>query len=53
MKVTREDLIKMIKENDSFYAHVTFAGFEYEQLLKIYKEIEKSKKFIQKTIKDE
>ena len=53
MKITREILIEWIKEHDKFYADAALDGLDYERLVKIYKEIENSKKFIQKTVKDE
>ena len=46
MTATREDLIAWIKNNDKFYAHASLAGCDYEQLLKIYKEVQEQKKVL-------
>ena len=43
MKVTREDLIKRIKQCDLFYEHTSFVAHDYEDLLRIYKAVEESK----------
>jgi len=41
MRIKRDDLIKMIKQKDKFYQFVEFAGHSFEDLLEIYKQIEK------------
>ena len=45
MEITREELIRWIKENDLFYYGTNLAGHDHETLVKIYYEIqEKNKK---------
>jgi len=44
MRITRQNLIAMIKKADSFYEFVPFTGHSYEDLLEIYKQIEKKKR---------